>query len=134
MDGCFDMMHYGHANALRQVRSARQEQALWPELLSGDYVESSCSSTRRGSGVVHLWWHIVSPLQRKQQRMQQPHVRHWAFLVPFNHYAVIGDVPSRAAGAPALQLQESLSPYGMFALEQPHIFCRVQVATEMLIH
>ena len=22
MDGCFDMMHYGHANALRQVRSA----------------------------------------------------------------------------------------------------------------
>jgi bifunctional ADP-heptose synthase (sugar kinase/adenylyltransferase) len=20
MDGCFDMMHYGHANALRQVR------------------------------------------------------------------------------------------------------------------
>lgn len=22
MDGCFDMMHYGHANALRQVRLA----------------------------------------------------------------------------------------------------------------
>jgi bifunctional ADP-heptose synthase (sugar kinase/adenylyltransferase) len=22
MDGCFDMMHYGHANALRQVRHA----------------------------------------------------------------------------------------------------------------
>ena len=22
MDGCFDMMHYGHANALRQVRPA----------------------------------------------------------------------------------------------------------------
>ena len=22
MDGCFDMMHYGHANALRQVRTA----------------------------------------------------------------------------------------------------------------
>ena len=21
MDGCFDMMHYGHANALRQVRT-----------------------------------------------------------------------------------------------------------------
>jgi FAD synthase len=25
MDGCFDMMHYGHANALRQVCSACQE-------------------------------------------------------------------------------------------------------------
>ena len=22
MDGCFDMMHYGHANALRQVQTS----------------------------------------------------------------------------------------------------------------
>lgn len=25
MDGCFDMMHYGHANALRQVGSAHSK-------------------------------------------------------------------------------------------------------------
>ena len=27
MDGCFDMMHYGHANALRQVRPVHAPRA-----------------------------------------------------------------------------------------------------------
>lgn len=30
MDGCFDMMHYGHANALRQVCATYSKDMLVP--------------------------------------------------------------------------------------------------------
>ncbi len=29
LDGCFDMMHYGHANALRQVRAPASHTTTW---------------------------------------------------------------------------------------------------------
>jgi ethanolamine-phosphate cytidylyltransferase len=57
MDGCFDMMHYGHCNALRQAR------ALGDELVVG-VVSDDEITANKGPPVTPLQERSVSPRSR----------------------------------------------------------------------
>jgi ethanolamine-phosphate cytidylyltransferase len=68
MDGCFDMMHYGHCNALRQAR------ALGDQLVVGVVSDAELTANKGPP---------VTPLkERSLFRFSIPSVRNWFVFLP----------------------------------------------------